>query len=331
MRGEVSRLIFVDSSCNTDGRAHSKIMVPPHPFSSVGAERMSLTLVSFTMRRNWYNINNTNNRFYIYVNNVHHEVKIDPGVYTTFDELRDGVVAALNVAIAGIAEIQAVSADYNELKRLFAFGFSMAGGFTTLSVEVRCFAIKSGALPPGVSLAGGFNDVHEILGATPIRNNMSIVNSMTGVLAAGVNFLSSKYPAALNTLDAIYLHMNTINTGNFMSSGYEVHTVNGLRLIESSIFARIPFDTASFTDDYEVVSYEDSGGDMYQTYINRSSIETLDVRVTEARGRSLATLSPNQAVEGLLGFRMALRWDLFSAPPSQPQRQANILEQPPKM
>ena len=53
VRGQVSKLLFIDSSVNTDGRDHTKVLVPAHPFSATGAERMALTLVSFTMRRNW--------------------------------------------------------------------------------------------------------------------------------------------------------------------------------------------------------------------------------------------------------------------------------------
>jgi hypothetical protein len=204
----------------------------------------------------------------------------------------------------------------------------MAATHTTTPVQIRCFAIKNGNLPVNVTLSGGFSDVHEILGGTPIRTLLDVTNSLDGVLAGGENQLKSKYPVSLNTLDAIYLHMNTVSTGNFMSAGYEVHTADSLRLIESSIFARIPFESAAFTEEHEVVSYQDTGNDAYQSFLNRPNIETLDVRVTDARGRSLATLSPGQAADGLLGFRMCLRWDLFAAPPTQ---QRHVLEQPPKM
>ena len=74
VRGQVSKLIFIDSSVNTDGRDHTKVMCPPHPFSAQGNERMALTLVSFTMRRNWYNINATNNTFYLFVSNTYQDL-----------------------------------------------------------------------------------------------------------------------------------------------------------------------------------------------------------------------------------------------------------------
>jgi hypothetical protein len=112
-----------------------------------------------------------------------------------------------------------------------------------------------------------------------------------------------------------------------MSTGFESHMVDSLRLVESSIFARIPFNNSTFTEIHEVVSFEDSGNDFYQSIIHRSNIETLDMRVTDARGRSLSMYGTNQGVDGLLGFKMCLRWDLWSAPTHQNPNMK--LERPP--
>ena len=315
MRGTHSKLIFIDSSVNTDGRDHTKLLIPPHPFSAQGGERMALTLVSFTMRRNWYNINATNNTFYLFVSNTHYEVSIAPGVYPTFVTLQGAIYDALTTRVATIAEIQQVTGvTYDAVTRRFSIAIRMDSSHQTTPVEIRCFAIKGGPLPAGVSIQGGFSDVHEILGGTPIRSVGSAANSLAGTLGAGINTLVSKYPASLNTLDAIYLHMN-IETGNFMSTGHESHAQESLRLIESSLFARIPFDDSTFTEAHEVVQFEDNGGDMYQSFLSRKTLETLDIRVTDARGRSLSTFNPTQAADGQLGFRMCLRWDLFVPPP----------------
>ena len=86
-------------------------------------------------------------------------------------------------------------------------------------------------------------------------------------------------------------------------------------MVESSIFARIPFD-----DTADVIELEDTGGDMYQHFLARKHVDTLDLRITDARGRSLAQLDPTQAEHGLLAFRVVLRWDLFGAPPPPPPR-----------
>ena len=52
---------------------------------------MRLTLISFEMRRSWYNINQSNNEFYLYsaTGSVFFPVVIQPGLYTKFT-LRTG-------------------------------------------------------------------------------------------------------------------------------------------------------------------------------------------------------------------------------------------------
>ena len=79
VRGDVSKLLFLDSSVSTHGDK-TKVMLPPHPFSAQSNERMALTLQSFSMRRNWYNLNDTNRIFYLFVNGVYYEVAITAGV-----------------------------------------------------------------------------------------------------------------------------------------------------------------------------------------------------------------------------------------------------------
>jgi hypothetical protein len=295
VRGTTSKLIFVDSSVSTDGRGHTKVLIPPHPFSAQGGERMALTLVSFTMRRNWYNLNATNNTFYLFVSNTYHEVVITPGVYSSFAALAGAINAALTTTTATIAAIATSTVNYNDTTRFFSIVLTMTAGSEAIPVQLRCFAIKGGTLPVGVSLQGGLSDSHEILGVTPIRSSAQ-----------------------------------TLETGHFMSTGYESHAQESLRLIESSIFARIPFDDSTFTEAHEVVSFEDSGGDMYQSFLSRKNIESLDIRVTDARGRSLAVLNPSQAEDGLLAFRLCLRWDLFVPPPT-PQKDSVKLEKPPSV
>ena len=79
-----SRLLFIDSEINTVGqRGKCRVLIPNHPFSVVGSEKMRLTLLSFDMRRQWYNVNQTNNEFYLYSasTNAYFPVVLQPGVY----------------------------------------------------------------------------------------------------------------------------------------------------------------------------------------------------------------------------------------------------------
>ena len=161
-------MIFLDSSVNTH-HDRTKLNVPPHPFSAVGTERLALSLQQFSIRRNWLNINPTNNTGYVYIDGTYHEFIIVPGAYATFAELATALQNALNVAAAGIAKIDSFTVTHSSVTRKFTITVQLTDDAAISEVQVRCFAIKSGAMPPGVSLSGGFNDIHEILGGKPLK------------------------------------------------------------------------------------------------------------------------------------------------------------------
>ena len=334
VRGQVSRLIFIDSSVNTHGD-RTRVLLPPRSFTASGREQISLTLQSFSIRRNWYNINPTNNTGYIFIDNVHYEFAIAPGVYSTFADLATAIQVALTSCIAANTAlavfVASVTCTYNAQTRLFTITFTKQAGQNAAQPEIRCFAIK-GAPPGGISLLGGFCDLFEILGAKPIRSATALTNSLAVVAGSPANqeVLQSRYPAALNTLDAIYIHLPTLETGNFMSTGHESHIEDSFRLVESSIFARIPFDDSTFSEVHEVIQFEDTGGDSFQSMMTRKSLENLDIRVTDAKGRSLASIDPTQSDLGLMAFKMAIRFDIFVPPiPDEPSHGVPVAGQHP--
>ena len=317
VRGTTSRMIFVDSSINTH-HDRTRISLPPHPFSAVGAERVALSLQQFSIRRNWFNINPTNNTGYVYVDSTYHEFDIAPGVYSTFAALTSAIQAALTEAAASIPKVTSFAVTYAATTRKFTIAVTMAAGQTD-AVEIRCFQIKNGPMPSGVGLKGGYNDLYEILGGIPLKNStddFATLRNTTG--AASTQTLESPYPASLNTLDAIYVHLVAFETGNFMSTGHETHAADDVRLIESSLFARIPFNRSAFDEVHEVIEFSDAGHDMFQSFPLRKNFEQLEMRICDAKGRSLAQLDPAQADDGLMVWRAVLRFDLFRPPPTPP-------------
>ena len=67
MKVKFARNVFVDSEINSIGNGQiSKINFPPSAFSIAPGEMMRMILTSFEMRRNWYNVNPSNNTFYLY-------------------------------------------------------------------------------------------------------------------------------------------------------------------------------------------------------------------------------------------------------------------------
>jgi hypothetical protein len=322
MRGQESKLIFLDSSLATRFD-QTRVLVPPMPFSATGQDRIALSLQQLSIRRGWYNINETNSYFYLFYNNAYTEVQIPPGTYQTFESVRVALTVVLLLAIQNIAGINSVVVEFDEPGRLYVITFDVV-------VEVRTFQVKSGALPAGV-VNGGYQDTHEILGTRPIRRVADATNSMV-VNPLNALQIRSRYPCFLNTLDAIYVSLSTLETGNYASTSLSQTALEGIRLEESSIFARIPFDTSFFSEDFEQIQWQDPGNDLFQSFPPRQSLSQLEIRITDGRGRTLTQLDPQQADDGLLKFTMVLRWDKFLIPsPPQPRQNNSPEGHPPTL
>ena len=133
-KGNLSKLIFVDSSMNTHGNS-TKILVPPMPFSAKSNESLALTLVNFGIRRNWPNINVTNSIFYLYQNvggttPTYTEVRIPDGFYNAFSgssgtPLLGAIETAVNAVLPGL-EDTATTCTYafDDATRRYTFTFS---------------------------------------------------------------------------------------------------------------------------------------------------------------------------------------------------------------
>ena len=322
VRGTTSRMIFVDSTVNTH-HDRTLISLPPHPFSVVGNERAAFSLQQFSIRRNWYNINPTNNTGYLYIDGTHHEFQIAPGLYSTFNDLSVAIKAALTACVTAnnlTAKIQLIECTPIDSTRQFQIVVTMAAGQTS-KVEIRCFHIRPGATAPaGVTPQGGFSDIHEILGGKPLRSDTDDFESLKNANAAGGNSqtITSQYPASLNTLSAIYLHLTAFETGNFMSTSHESQAQDSIRLIESSLFARIPIARSTFSEVHEVVEYVDHGNDTFQSFPLRKNFDQMELRICDSKGRSLAALDQFQAENGLMGWQAVIRFDVFR-PPANPQ------------
>ena len=300
-----SRLIFVDSEINTvSNQAKAKILVPPQPFSVHGGDHMKLTLVSFEMRRNWYSVNQTNCVLYIFTpsTTTYQEIIIPPGSYDTFAKLAAAVQVGLRTVLA------TAECVFDEASRQLTFTLTGAAADSHLV----CFQVKQGVRPAGVSDAGFFSDSYQLLGLIPSRT-ASPVNA-TDSTGAGAHV--APFPCALNTLEAIYLRTNLMS-GNFQSYGHERFLPDSNGLVETQILARIPLTRACFDPIFEFVQFEDTN-DLFQMHLQRQSLDTVELYVTDDKGRLLAEVDPRQADLGLMSFKCVLRWDHVAAPPPHP-------------
>ena len=301
-----SRLIFIDSEVNTVGnKAKAKINIPNHPFSVCCDDRMRLTLLSFDMRRSWYSVNQTNNVFYIRDPDAdtYDEVAIAPGSYAAFADLAAAIQTALRATTVGTTQLTTATCTYDDTTRKFVF--TLVGAPTNAFLVT--FQVKEGTRPAGVSADGFFQDSHELLGIIPSRTDTPV----NGTGSSGPGAQTAPFPAALNTLEAIYLRTNLMS-GNYQTFGHERYLPDQNGLTETQIFARIPLNRACFDPIFEFVTYEDSN-DLFQLNLQQKHLDSLELYVTDDKGRLLAEVDPRQADLGLMSFKCVLRWDHLAA------------------
>ena len=183
----------------------------------------------------------------------------------------------------------------------------MKSGVNVARFEIRCFHIKDGTVPSGVSPDGAYSDVHEIIGGRPLRNTNNLQNSFE----SKGNFMVSRYPISLNTCNSLYLRFN-LDVGNYESPGLDFKSADQAQMQHSSIFAMIPIDSndEELTSAHDIVSFNDCN-DMYQVWIPQKSVEHLQLYVTDKRNRRLTEFDTGQVEDGLMNFNLVLRWDKF--------------------
>jgi hypothetical protein len=323
MRGEQSKFLFIDSAVD-----HGRVSLPPQPFSCHDNESMSFTIVDFTMRRNFPQISLANNTFYIYVSSDQsfYEVTIPIGDYASYTALNTAISSALTTTLSSAnpssslrTKVSALVSTYVALTRTYAFSLTMAGGASATDIEIRCYHIKDGNVPSGISKNGAFSDVHEILGGEPLKGDIN-KNSFSRD-TADTSILYSKFPASLSTLDALYLRCN-LELGNYEAPGLDMFHVDGVQMQNSNIIAKIPIrgSTEAIRQAHEIITFEDAGGDLYQKILPLKNLEHVQFFVTDKRNRSMREYAPDQAEIGMMSFNLTVRWDKFIPPkPEHPR------------
>ena len=61
------------------------------------------------------------------------------------------------------------------------------------------------------------------------------------------------------------------------------------------------------------VTFEDAN-DTFQLHLQQKTLDSLELYVTDDKGRLLAEVDPRQADLGLMSFKCVLRWDHVGAP-----------------
>ena len=306
MKVKFARNVFVDSEINSIGNGQvSKINFPPSAFNVAPGEIMRMVLSSFEMRRNWYNVNPSNNTFYLFDPagaGTFTPIVIAQGTYPTFALLTTAIQTAVAAVVAGS------TVTYDPILRKYTITL---GGGVAAGAFLVCFQVKlnDGFQPTTVSNGGFFNDSQELLGARPTRDNWNgtPVNAFGTTVGVGPHI--SPFVAALNTLEAIYIRSN-LHSGNYQTFGFEKDLPNQQGLTPTQIFARIPLSRAYFDPEFEFVSFEDPNS-LFSMYLNQTQLSQVYFTITDDKGRLIQEVAAGQADAGNLSFKMSFRWEVL--------------------
>ena len=333
------RNIFIDSETNTiQDQCQVSVNLIPNDFYCGADEEMRITLTTFEMRTNWYNINQYNNVFYVFTptsagsaSGTFYEVQIAAGSYydfldtlynpgvaspTTINGLATAIQIALNAAGIGSGN----TCTYSPITRKFSIGLNVSAagnnGTITANSYIVCFAIPNGLpkyTPTGVSPLYTFMDTNEILGSNPMRTYETAavvpLNSFgTGTSAAGILTFVSPYVAQLNSQEALYVRTN-LQTLNYSTYGFAQsifqNTVTG-----SQIFARIPLQNQLYNEPDPFITYEDKN-DTFAITIGNKQLDNITMFITDDKNRPIPNVAVGQVTAGLMSFKCSLKWEVL--------------------
>jgi hypothetical protein len=333
------RNIFIDSETNTiQDQCQVSVNLIPNDFYCTADEEMRITLTTFEMRTNWYNINQYNNVFYVFTpttagsaSGTYYQVQIAAGSYydfldtiynpgvgspTTITGLASAIQTALNAAGIGTGN----TCTYSPTTRKFSIGLNVSAagnnGTITANSYIVCFAIPPGLapyLPTGVSPLYTFMDTNEILGSRPMLtfNNSSVVplNSMgTGSSAGGILTFVSPFVAQLNSQEALYVRSN-LQTLNYSTYGF-AQTIFQNTVTGSQIMARIPLQNQLYNVPDPFVSYEDKN-DTFSITIGNKQLDNITLYITDDKNRPIPNVAVGQVTSGLMSFKCSLKWEVL--------------------
>ncbi len=327
MRTVYSRNVFLDSEINAIGNGQTtRIQFPTSTFNVNPGQYMKLVLTSFTMRRNWYNINPHNSIFYVFQPAVGYtQVEIINGTYDDFGTSVNAATPAgghpadlVSAIFDGLnnAGFTPTEVSYNTNTRKFTIDMTGVVGFP-LNAYFVAFQVKSepklSAVLNNANITdnGYFQDVSEILGCKKTSDNFP-VDAPTNAFGTtvGQNEHVSPFVGALNSIETIFIRTG-LQTNNYQTFSFERNLPNQAGLTATNIFARIPLRRSHFDPTFEIIDFEDTGAELFTILLQQTQLSDMLLTVTDHSGRPLPQVSDGQNLDGNLSFKLSFRWEII--------------------
>ncbi len=328
----------------------AEFLLPQGVIAANPGEHIKLSLMSFSMKANsYYGVSKNSSHFYVLVKDNANAVafgagQIAPGNYHLFQG-PNGLVAAVQAAItnaAGTAQVGLsanVSYDLKTGLMNVAWNGLAAGSevkiicFTTLDSDPKCtlcaevlaLATPEQRFSSAFEILGGPNqEVSNVPGATKAEqfDNFNSILDSTGATGKGA------LPMRLTDLENIYVRTN-LPASNWQSSDFSTGSQRLPNFQLSNILAKIhignPVQDDTFSQDTaqppnevyyynsrgkETIYFQDSGSKIWNQVLPMSSLNALEIRITDEYNRLIPGPTEISEEQNLLGAEMAICVDV---------------------
>jgi hypothetical protein len=270
--------LYVDSEELTNGRGDDFIV----PLNSAGinagdGQFIRLSMQSFNMYKNFYNVNANNNQFRWIKNGVDiYEFSIPAKNYKTIGDISQAfftaLTASLVVGLTGTSVASLVLPSTSELMddtsdRLLSA--TITNSVTSTSIVIQSLSVNG----ESYALVGG-DRVDDI---TDITTQTLNVSRDSGT----VYRITSRYPAQRSTEEHLYLRCDAINN-NLEMAGLSMGVMpsNKNSILTSDILMKCPID-------FEFINFNTGTGEEFVLNLANKNLTSLHFYITDSKGRPL--------------------------------------------
>lgn len=295
------------------------------PLQTSNGEYGKLTLIDFTMYRNFYKVNGNNNTFFMEVtkNSVKSErtIRIPVGDYRLGQELSTAVAnAVLNkfkefdsgASVTDIKPTTDTRANQNgEGKLEFKLNKTDA---TISAVKFQCRNYDNGSS----GTTGDFNDSYALLGARRITKadasyTETSLSSAPSSEGAADFVVKGFYQMQDSTIPNAFIRCQEV-VDNLESENFKMgqNGASDTHIVGSTILGKV-----DATDD--IIRYNGDSSSPYFIMSDNRNISELFFRITDSHGRTLPAVDEFQSTLGNLFVEMTINFSVYTKGVGQPQ------------
>jgi len=298
--------LFVDSSTGRDSASKGDnyhLHLGNAGITCESGQYIRLTLNNFTMHKTFTDVNTNNSKFVVrdttddstQTGNLTHQNHI------SLNALASNFASSLGTAIIALKGLGAATFDVDALK---PSSTSSIGGNSDhiISFTLTCSTDHNIASTGDVicQMYSADGDVYELLGGNRVNSSTDKTTPSITITRTSATVLTVQclYPAQRHTTSFIYLRgtgvPNTSIESTSLAHPSEDHRTD---TVDSDILARIAVDV-------EYCNYEAQSGREYFMNIKQKQINTLSLRLTDAKNRPLGRVfgsSTNSTTVGITG------------------------------